>query len=101
MVEKHSLTIVAAALFVALSSAAVAQTASQRTDASQAGQTSPTKVVSPSGGATAGAGGTASGAAGAVGSIVDTDDGPGKKGKGKAKGHRDDGDRRGLSSQRD
>jgi hypothetical protein len=39
------------------------------------------------GGAEASAGGTSSAAGGAVGSKVDMGDGPGKRGKGKAKGH--------------
>lgn len=43
---------------------------------------------SVSGGAGATAGGTSSAAGGAVGSNVDMNDGPGKRGKGKAKGHR-------------
>ena len=40
-----------------------------------------------SGGAAASAGGTSAAAGGAVGSKVDMSDGPGKRGKGKAKGH--------------
>jgi hypothetical protein len=42
---------------------------------------------SVSGGAGAAAGGTSASAGGAVGSKVDMSDGPGKRGKGKAKGH--------------
>jgi hypothetical protein len=44
---------------------------------------------SVSGGASAATGGTSANAGGAIGSKVDMSDGPGRNGKGKAKGHRD------------
>ncbi len=50
MIHKKSLSVIAAAVFAALSTAAVAQTTQQRqsTGASQAAQTNPTQTVAPS-----------------------------------------------------
>ena len=49
MIRSNSLSVIAAAVFAALSTAAVAQTQQrQATDASQAAQTNPTQEVSPS-----------------------------------------------------
>src|SRR5829696_4679814 len=49
MIRNNSLSVIAAAVFAALSTAAVAQTTSrQSTDASQASQTNPTQIVNPS-----------------------------------------------------
>ena len=48
MFRKDSISVIAAAVFAALSTAAVAQTARQETGASQAAQTNPTQIVSPS-----------------------------------------------------
>src|SRR5688572_32785894 len=50
MIRKHSISVIAAAVFAALSTAAVAQTAQQRqsTGAGQAAQTNPTQTVAPS-----------------------------------------------------
>src|SRR5919112_3329513 len=141
MIRKNSLSVIAAAVFAALSTAAVAQTSSstprQSTGASQASQTNPQQSVNPSAAtgvessaqfrgnhntifmdsqattnqsttasqntnsaqsmgvqsgvpgmnAVPGQGGTSSSAGGSGGSKVDMNDGPGKRGKGKAKGH--------------
>jgi beta-glucanase (GH16 family) len=49
MIRKHSVSVIAAAVFAALSTAAVAQTQQrQSTGASQAAQTNPSQVVAPS-----------------------------------------------------
>src|SRR5689334_10755703 len=50
MIRKNSLSIIAAAVFAALSTAAMAQSTTQRqaTGASQSSQTNPTQTVAPS-----------------------------------------------------
>src|SRR5688500_14569138 len=48
MIQRKSISVIAAAVFAALSTAAVAQTPRQSTDASQSSQTNPEQIVSPS-----------------------------------------------------
>ena len=48
MIRNNSRSVIAAAVFAALSTAAVAQTSSQSTDASQSAQTNPIQSVNPS-----------------------------------------------------